>query len=302
VNASANYFQRNPLLEPSYLKMKPLLTSILLGLTCGIAMASDADLHVCPEKNAQAIFAGGVRTISVTWQNTGNQSIQAEIRVRLYQASAATTAPLRETTWKQLQILPGQTVEEAADIDFPAIRGKTNFLVEWLTSNRVLGITKVEAYPANLLRALAPVADDFNLGVFDPGNIIKPQLVAQGFACTDLGQTEPADFRGKLAIIGPFPSGTSSPSDLRGQIQAMAQNHVPVVWIQAQDDEDGKLVPSFYTVEKNQTAVVVAQPELVADFSHRPRSQLNLVHLCQLAQNPSPLLLPDPSTQLDSSP
>jgi hypothetical protein len=46
-------------------------------------------------------------------------------------------------------------------------------------------------------------------------------------------------------------------------------------------------------VEKGRTAVIVAQPEIVAGLAENPGSQLDLIYLCQLAMNPQPAVLPD---------
>jgi hypothetical protein len=43
--------------------------------------------------------------------------------------------------------------------------------------------------------------------------------------------------------------------------------------------------------------VVVVQPDLVADFSENPKSQLNLIYFCKLALHPAPWALPNLSPQ-----
>jgi hypothetical protein len=50
-------------------------------------------------------------------------------------------------------------------------------------------------------------------------------------------------------------------------------------------------------VPEKQIAIVVVQPELVADLANNPQSQLNLIYFCKLALHPQPPALPDFSPQ-----
>ena len=83
------------------------------------------------------------------------------------------------------------------------------------------------------------------------------------------------------------------PDGLAGRIETIAKKNVAVVWIQPPPAKPDKLMPSFYSVWKNQTPVVVVQPDLVSDLPDNPQSQLNLIYFCKLALNPQPLVLPD---------
>jgi hypothetical protein len=56
-------------------------------------------------------------------------------------------------------------------------------------------------------------------------------------------------------------------------------------------------LPSFYSVHKNQTAVIIAQPDLISDLSVNPQSQINLIYFCKLALHSQPLILPDLSSE-----
>jgi len=56
-------------------------------------------------------------------------------------------------------------------------------------------------------------------------------------------------------------------------------------------------LPSFYLVLQSTNAVVIVQPELVADLPNNPQSQLNLIYFCKLALQPQPVALPNVSPQ-----
>jgi len=113
----------------------------------------------------------------------------------------------------------------------------------------------------------------------------------------DLENAVLEDFRGKLAIIGPFEAKASIDSTLTKKVQKLSEHKVAVVWIQPPGAPEEKPVPSFYSVSGTETSVVIVQPELVSDLPKNPQSQLNVIYFCKLALHPQPLVLPDMSLQ-----
>jgi hypothetical protein len=262
--------------------------------------AARAQLQLLPDKEPQRVFAGIARTVTVVWHNAGDNTVDAEIRARLFQSSSATTVRLGETPWKTLQMLPRQTVLESAQLDFPVVKAETKFLVQWLeNSNSIIGRTEVLVYPTNLLDELKRLVDEGgkNFGVLDPKNLLKPALKSSAVKFVDLAETGLDDFSGKLAIVGPCGPDDPEWNGLANRIGKLAQKGTPVVWIQLPPPKRAGIWPSFWTVPKNQNVVVVVQPELVANFPENPRSQLNLIYFCNLALNPQPPVLPVLSPQ-----
>ena len=101
------------------------------------------------------------KNISATFHNAGGQDFKNQISTRISQASSATAVSLGERPWKELQVLPGQTVLESAQLDFPAVKAETKFLVQWVqNSNSVIGKTEVLVYPTNLLHELKLLMDE----------------------------------------------------------------------------------------------------------------------------------------------
>jgi hypothetical protein len=277
--------------------MKSFNTWNLLAMACCWSCIAHAQLQLATNAAPQSVFFGAARNISITLQNPGGQDFNDEIRARIFQASSAMAVLLSENPWKQVQVPAAETVLESATLDFPAVKAKTKFLVQWLVDTNVLGVTPVLVYPTNLLRALQSFLSETNFGVFDPGNRLKPLLKTQGIKFADLAQTGLDDFSGQLAVIGPFPSRAQVPDGLAEQILALAKKNVAVVWIQPGepahgDDRPTAPLPSFYCVQKSQTSVVIVQPELMEDLAENPQSQLNLVYFCKLALNPQPPVLP----------
>jgi hypothetical protein len=282
-------------------RFSPFIFSLVF---CALPFALHAQLQLFTNAAPQGVFFGAAKNVSITLHNSGGQNFNDEIRARIYQASSATAVLLSENPWKQVQVPAGETVLESAALDFPAVKAKTKFLVQWLGDTNVLGMTPVLVYPTNLLQSLRTFLSETNFGVFDPGNRLKSLLKAQGIKFADLAQTGLDDFSGQLAVIGPFQSRAQVPDGLAEQILALAKKNVAVVWIQPGSartrprfesgdmSPQSKISPSFYCVQKKQTAVVVVQPELVDGLAENPQSQLNLVYFCQLALNPSPPVLP----------
>lgn len=277
--------------------MKLFNTWTLLALACCWPSVASAQLQLMPDQKPQQVFAGDARKISVIWHNAGNQLVEAEIHMRIFQTSSATAIRLGESLWKKLQVLPGQTLLESAQLDFPVVRVKTKFLVQWLgNSNHVLGTTTVLVYPTNLLAELQPSANDKAIGVLDPQNELKPMLKNLRIAFEDLGNLELENFSGRLAIISPFQSETQMHAGLAKEIKTLAGRGTAIVWIQPPGESE-RLKPSFYSVLEKQTAVVIVQSDLVSDLAENPQSQLNLIYFCKLALNPQPPVLPDLSLE-----
>jgi hypothetical protein len=283
--------------------MKFLNTVLLLGIA-GWPVAALAELQLLPGGESPGVFAGEARKISTVWHNDGDKVWEGEISARIFQTSSATAVRLGEMWWKKLNVLPGQTVLESAQFEFPAVKAETKFLVQWLeNTNRVIGKTEVLVYPTNLLTELKPLAGDEPLGVFDPQNQLKPLLKNLKIDFVNLETSDLENFSGKLAIIGPFQTKTQMREGLAGQIQTLAKKGTAIVWLQPPPEpsprpspirwEREKLQPSFYSVPEKQSSVVIIQPDLVADLADNPQSQLNLIYFCKLALHPQPPALPD---------
>lgn len=273
--------------------MRRFNTWTLLALACCWPALALAHVQLLPDKEPQQVFAGQARKISVVWQNAGIQPIDAEIRMRIFQTTSATAVQLGESSWKELHVLPGQTILESAQVNFPAVKAKTKFLIQWLeNSNQLLGVTTVLVYPTNLLMELRPLAGDKAVGIFDPQNELKPLLRNLKIDFEDMGNLKLENFSGRLAIVGPFRSKNQIHAHLAKEIKSLAKKGVAVVWIQP-PVKDREIKPSFYCVPEKRTGVVIVQPDLVSDLAENPQSQLNLIYFCKLALNPRPLVLPD---------
>jgi len=269
-----------------------------LSVACLWASGACAQLQLLPDREPQRVFAGEARKISTVWQNAGDQTAEAEMRARLFQTTSATAVPLTGKPWKHLEILPGQTILETAQLDFPDVRGETQFLVQWLEgTNRIIGKTEVLVYPTNLLKELKVLMGENVLGVLDPGNELKPLLRQNRVDFVDLDEASLGDFQGKLAIIGPFQSKLQMREGLAQSVQRIARKGAAVVWMQPPLGPQDKIKPSFYVVPEGKGAVVVIQSDLVANLAENPRSQLNLIYFSKLALTPEPFLLPDLNTQ-----
>ena len=270
--------------------MKFLLSLLLASLG---SPPAHAQVQVLADRERQCVFGGEKHPVAVILYNPGLRPAASDLSASLYQASSATVVPLGVVPWKRLEVLPGQTLLESATLDFPSVKGETRLVIKWVAAtNQVVGTTEVIVYPADLLKDLKPLAGEAPLGVLDPENQLKPLLKARAVETEDLQESAMEDFRGKLAILGPFASRAQMKEELPNRIKALAQRGVAVVWIQPPPESRETLKPSFYTVLEGHGAVVVVQADSVARLAQRPEAQLNLVHLARLALHPEPAQLP----------
>lgn len=269
--------------------------ALLVAAFCS-AGAVHAQLEMVTNAVPQSVFFGDARPISATFHNPGAQEFRQAVRVEISQTTSAMVVPLGARSWKELRVLPGQTVLESAPLDFPPVKTETKFLVEWVYgTGNIIGKTEVLVYPTNLLDQLKLLVDDSedNLGLLDPDNQLKPALREAALKFVDLGETELGDFSGKLAIVGPFRSKTQMREGLTNDLKSLARKGPAIVWLKPPRGREEKLPPSFYSVRKTTNAMVVVQPDLLADFSENPQSQLNLIYFCELALQPeSPIAQP----------
>jgi hypothetical protein len=265
-----------------------------MAIVCGWPAMAGAQLQLLSNPEPQRLFAGAGRNISVTFSNPSDENFEAVVRLRVFQASSATTVPLGEWAWKKLEVLPRQAILESARLDFPAVNAETKFLVQWMAgTNHSIGKTEVLAYPSNLLHELKLMLRADEPGLLDPNNLLKPSLVHNHLEFLDLEKTVLEDFSGKLAIVGPFESGAQMREGLPKAIQRIAMRGTAVVWIQPPPNPGDDIKPSFYLVPEAKGVVVIVQPEMISDFSRNPASQLNLIRFCKLALKPIPFALPN---------
>jgi len=266
-------------------------------MLAGLAGVSQASLQLIPGDKPVCVFGDAPNSISVTFSNSGDHDFKAEIHTRIFQTSSATAVQVSEAPWKELQVLPGQTIQESARLEFPAVKAETKFLTQWLENTNLIGTTEVWVYPTNLLAELKPLLDGETLGVLDPDNELKPLLKQNGVEFVDLGQQTTGDFSGRLAILGPFKSQAQLPDEVTKGCKTMVKNGAAILWMLPPSGPRAPLQPSFYTVSLGTNAIVVAQAGLLPNLADNPQSQLRLVRLCALALNPKPDVLPEFNTQ-----
>jgi hypothetical protein len=118
----ADKLTANVLWQPALTRWSSLSLGLVFFALAGVApIVAYGQLELVTNKEAQCVFAGDTRNISVMFHNPGGQGFNDEIRARIFQTSSATAAQLSEAPWKKLQVLPGQTVLESAQLGFPSV-------------------------------------------------------------------------------------------------------------------------------------------------------------------------------------
>lgn len=265
----------------------------LLGIALALsAPAQAARLEVLQNPELVSAIGGRKCTIPVILRNPGTNPFAGALSVRVYETSSTTAAPLEEILWKEIQVLPNQTLLESASITFPVIKGKTQFVLQWIDESRqVLGVTAVAVFPINQLTGLQTLAGKRPLGVLNPGKHILRALKTAGLELEELDNREFDSFTGRLAILGPYSAAEIERTGIGVRVRKLAAKGVGVVWIVLPDDR--KILPSFYLVPVGNGAVAVVQSNLFTNLAENPAAQLNLVRVAELAVRGEPLALPD---------
>lgn len=275
--------------------LRSLVTLVAVASSTSVALGQ---LAIVTNAEPQRVFFGRAKDIAVRVHNDGSSGFKGEITARMLQTSSATAVMIGETSWKNLQMLPGQTIVASAQLDFPAVKAETKFLVQWLAgTNRVIGTTEVWVYPTNLLAELKSLMSGETLGVLDPNSELKPLLRQNDVSFVDLSQASLEGFSGRLMILGPFRARAQMPEDAARRCKLVAKNGASVVWLQPPPGPREPLQPSFYSVPAGTNAIVVVQSGVVAGLAENPQAQQRLVQLCRLALHPEPITLPETNRQ-----
>ena len=203
----------------------------ILFLLPGISLGQ---IKVLPGQTPPKVFAGQARRIEILFENPTEATVANLLRIRLYQASSATQMPVSPPKlWKNLTLLPHQTVVESLLFDYPAVRTETRFLVHWLADqDKLIGQTEVLVYPEDFLHALADFSGPKPIGVLDPDNQFKPLLRKCKVNFQDLeADAGFARFEGKLAILGPFLTSEKVPDYLAKRVLTRAREHQATVCV-----------------------------------------------------------------------
>jgi hypothetical protein len=255
----------------------------------GAAAEEDTSLTVGCDPELPRLFGGARGQIEVRLSNHGSQPTEIEARYRLLQLSSATAVPWSEAPWKRIPILAGQTLIESFALDLPSVRVETRFLVQWFDGTRRFGSTPILVYPTNLLSELGSISGpNVDLGLWDPGDELKPLLLTLGVEFVDLEQDGLEGFRGRLAIIrssGPDPDG-ARPS--AREIRSLIDKGVNLVWIRPITKRGLASSPGLHTFRHGIGTLMLLHPDLVGGLTARPESQLTLLDACRLAVGTGP--------------
>jgi hypothetical protein len=209
------------------------------------------------------VFAGAPQPVRVAIRNTADQSIETNATSRLFQLSATAAVPVGEAQpWKTLRLLPGQTALEDLPASLPAVRSPTRFRIECPG----IGRFTVTALPADALKRLA---GEDAVGIFDPGNTLKPAFKAAGVEFADF-ETEPRDVKLALVAADKLPESVSD----------RARKGMAVVWFKS------SRLPVAYAARLEAGTVIVAPPASIAALADSASAQAHLLRYAELALTP----------------
>jgi hypothetical protein len=241
------------------------------------------------DRSEQCVFGGGPSRIQTIFRNRGETPVKLSLKSRLYQASAATLAPVGESKpFRTVTVDANQAVIETVEVDLPATRAEATFLLQWQSDGQKLGSVLIRAFPTNLLDRLASLSAK-PVGLFDPDGGLRSAFTSQSIQ--SLASVDDfSSFDGTLLIVAP-----SRDKEKRANPESIvlcARRGVGVVWIQPSTANELMNPPSSYVVNAGEGRVVVAQSCSVTNLAQSPTSQVALVRLAELATGHRKLELP----------
>ncbi len=146
-----------------------------------LPVAGRGELEIPSEGEPQPVFADTPQEVSVVFRNATASRQVLSIAVRIFQMSSSTLMPIEKARpWKEIEILPGQTVLESAVVRLPPVKVATYFLIQWLGDDgQVLSKSRLFAVPKDIARSLSTITSNTTTGLLDPEDRIKPMFKEQ---------------------------------------------------------------------------------------------------------------------------
>jgi hypothetical protein len=251
-----------------------------LFLVSGV-LSARADLEIVVPDTPQIVFAGTPAAAALKVRNPDPERREQEFSIRLVQLSSSIAMPIGETQpWKKIEVLAGQTVVESVPVTLPEVRAATSFRIEVSAAGRVVARLPILGCPREMLKRLAEWGGETPVGVYDRDAKLKPMLQKAEIPFTDLEPgDDPAAYRGRVAILGPFASEAGADwKDLAGKL---AGKGVAVVVLLPQ------LRAFPFSEAVREGSVVVARGVRVDDLAGSAAQQLALLRLVELALTPT---------------
>jgi hypothetical protein len=274
------------------------LTLFYLWLVCLHSPASlRAELTVRPTE-VQAVLAGGSADLSVQLVNSGTRSTRSVVRGQIVQLASATAVPAGFTEFSTNEIGGLQTVIASTRATFPNVMVPTVFLIQWISdsTNRVLGKSRVVAYPADIAVQLRKLLNAKPMLITDTENLLIPWLKSQKIDFVQQeGMEVPSETEFGIAVV--VSNNSDQGRDHLVLVKKLARSKIPLVWFKPVDMRDAPIEPRFYPREIGGRICILSDPNSIAEIETRPVSQLTLLRCCQRALNPVPSLEGETSTE-----
>jgi hypothetical protein len=271
-----------------------LPTLCCLFSICLLALSSAArgQLEPSGEAELQPVFADVPQEVSVVFRN-GTASRQVlSIAIRIFQMSSSTLMPIDKAhPWKEIEILPGQTVLESAVVRLPPVKVATYFQIQWLGDDgQVLSKSRLFAVPKDIARSLSTITSNATTGLLDPENRIKPLFKEQNIDFEDLIDEDGlARFKGRLAILF-LPPDQGRSKELAELIARKSHAGTAIIATGLEEPSMSGIVVRL--IRPGDGGVLLADSALFKNLTTSARSQLNLIRFATLMLNPQqfPLL------------
>jgi hypothetical protein len=178
---------------------------LLIGLCSVLAWlcAASGQLAIQGLPAVQDVFGGRAGVVVVTISNKSAERSSAKLGYRLFQLTSSTAAPVNQVTaWKELELLPGQTVIEEIAIEVPEVKAPTGFRIQVLDGEqKALGAAVVRALPEKALASVNEMVGGAAVGLLAQNEELVAALRRLGLHCEVLKADTIDQFNGPLVIF-----------------------------------------------------------------------------------------------------
>lgn len=261
------------------------LGMMLLGCF-GASRPAIAQVSVRPVDSDAHFFSGVAGKVFGVVSNETMAVVETEITVRLFQLSSATGAGVAELKMDRLRLSPGEETPCSVSFTMPEVSATTPYLVQWATaSGRVVGKTRFEVHPTNLLSRLLPNSGGFPITVHDETGALGLCLKRSGFPVQEaLPMSETNNPSSPLVLVADPSAGSGTSSSI---VEDALENGQGVVWYRTSQDMQTGWADLIYLLPNGARALVIVDRNHLLDLDKNPKAQLRLAHASRLALNPT---------------
>lgn len=259
-----------------------VFSTIVAGIIIAVAPKGfAAQLTLLPAQDV-FLFAGVSGKIPLTFQHQDSEPVTGELTYRIFQASAATLAPISdESPVPHRSFPPAGLLTVQIPFTPPDVRAITSFVLKVSSNDGEIGSISITVVPPRVFARL----DDLNLKqifLFEPEPSLGPLLKESRVQITG----EPSSDASLHIVHLPGPAAESDWKD------RATTPSPPTLFIVGRGVTGAEKLLPVKTITRNGGRVIVVQDWFIPDLKQNPLSQLRLLRAIQSLAKPEAELDP----------